>query len=178
MNKKLLLAPVILLIGGGIALTVNPGSQAAPARHLVSRITATPQAAIQDKTTQTTPATTTTTVAPQTASQPAPTAPAFSQDPNNPGQYIVYDKTSVMNSAGIPADQQADVDTAISRVSDWSYGNFLTLCKRGAGPSSMSTGTIRSSQASFGPSVYTDAVVQLKWCIQWMNDNNLTWQTL
>lgn len=177
MNKKSLILSVVLLVGAVSAVLLGNHSQPAPLKHLSSQTLAQPTA---DKTTTVSPSTTTTTAtdaAPQT-SQNTQSTPAFGQDPNNPGQYLVYDRTSVMNSAGIPSSQQSDADTAISRVSNWSYGNFLTLCKRGAGPSSMTSGNVRDSQAAFGPTVYTDAVIQLKWCVQWMNDNNLTWQTI
>lgn len=178
MIKKLLLIPAVLLIGVGTVLALN--NPAPPAKHS-AHSTVQPTAPVSAETpvkTQDPAGVQTATPTTTTTPSPATPTPAFSADPNSPGSYVVYDKTSVMNDAGVPADQQAAADEAIQRVSNWTYGNFLTLCKRGAGPSSIVSADVRRSQGDFGAAVFTDAVLQLKWCVQWMSDHSLTWQTL
>lgn len=148
LTKKIAIPVVALAIAGG-AYAVNYLNSpiALKGTHVVSSVTPNMQT---DTATSATPPVTSTTVQPATAAPISQTQtqtgtsstdtttttspqPEYGEDPNNPGVYIVFDHTAVMNAAGVPADQQAAADTLISHLMlNWRYkyvsGEEADLC--------------------------------------------------
>lgn len=170
LTKKIAIPVVALAIASG-AYAANYLSSpiAIKGVHVVSSITPDTQTD-----TTTTPTATPTTVQPttvtptqQTQTQtttpttttPTPPQPEYGEDPNNPGVYIVFDHTAVMNAAGIPADQQAAADTLISHLMlNWRYkyasGQEADLC--------YVMPEIRMDK--FGSDYKDNPITQLKYC--------------
>jgi hypothetical protein len=173
MNKKAIITTVAILgittIGGGaLALTQQNKPKSTPQRQELALASTTVSPAQTAPSTQTTTAaapattitpapTTSTNTSTTTTTQPAP-APAYGEDPSNPGIYVVFDKTSVMNSAGIAAGDQAAVDTIISGIMQWRYhldsNSEANICYIAP--------IIKMESA--GADYRTNPITQLKWC--------------
>lgn len=97
--------------------------------------------------------------------EPEPT-PTYGEDPNNPGLYIVFDKTALMDSAGISSGDRQYVQGI---VKNWIYKGPLqeqTLC--GALP--------KAKMSVTGPDYETNPVTQLKWCDFYAKGRYGSWQ--
>lgn len=114
-----------------------------------------------------TPPTPTPTTAPAPVTQPP--APAYGEDPNNPGVFVVFDKEIVMNQAGVPADQQTDANTLISKRLNWRY-------KVAGSPDANLCGIAPIvKMATAGTDYLTNPVTQLNWCNQYAQGHYGSW---
>jgi hypothetical protein len=124
---------------------------------------------VEPTTTQTVISQTTT---PTTSTQTQKTTtiqPDYGEDPNNPGIYIVFNKTSVMTEAGIPSNQQSAADTLISYLMNWRYkvsGHDADLCYI----------VPLSKMASSGSDYETNPVTQLSYCNELVQSRFGSWQ--
>lgn len=97
---------------------------------------------------------------------PAP-APVYGEDPNNPGVFVVFDKETVMNQAGIAAP---DRQYATNIAQGWYYkgpSSVTDLCG-GVKP--------RSKMATAGADYDTNPVTQLKYCDSYVKARYGTWE--
>jgi hypothetical protein len=107
----------------------------------------------------------------QSAVVPQPTAiqPDYGEDPTNPGIFIVFNKTSVMTQAGIPAAEQPAADVLITKMMNWRY-------KQTAFPESdLCYITPVSKMAIMGADYRDNPVTQLKYCQALVSARYGTW---
>lgn len=132
-----------------------------------------PQAAQQATSPVTIAAEETTPTPPTPMPAPAPVAPPpapiYGEDPNNPGVFVVFDKEIVMNQAGVPADQQTDANTLISKRLNWRY-------KVAGSPDANLCGIAPIvKMATAGTDYLTNPVTQLNWCNQYAQGHYGSW---
>lgn len=186
MNKKFLLIPAVLVVGVGVALAQNHSApQSSSVKPLSSQaIAAKPSANTADQSpvssTGDTAMDTSTTTTDQPTQSPSPTTSmtttntkttlAYGEDPNNPGTYIVFDKTSVMTDAGISSADQSAADRYIALKSDWRYhvdsSSDINLCAI----------LPIVKMATAGSDYKTNPVTQLKWCDTFIKGSYGSWQ--
>lgn len=126
LRKQVILpaAAAIVVIAGSSAYALHTTAEksSGSSQPVASTITTDTNA----PSTTTLPADNTQPVAPTTTSTtPPPTAPqpSYGEDPNHPGIYVVFDKTAVMNAAGVPADQQTAALAVVNKIrgDQWIY---------------------------------------------------------
>lgn len=116
------------------------------------------------------PSPTTKAVAPTATTAPSTTtatpAPAYGEDPSNPGVFIVFDPTALMTEAGV--DDQTSANTLITYISRWTYkrsDNSLNLCN--VSPA--------AKMESVGTDYLDNPITQLKWCDQYAHSRYGSW---
>lgn len=168
MNKRVKLAlfatPIAALAAGSIIYAM-PDKKPAPQLSTQpattqSEVTSTDAQPVTPQAAQSTP----------TAVEPAPTpppAPIYGEDPNAPGLFRVFDKTAVMDAAGI-ANGDREYVSAIAQT--WTYkgpSDLFNIC--GVSP--------KSKMATAGADYETNPITQLKWCNAYVTTNHGTWAT-
>lgn len=180
MKKKLIIASAILVAGATSSAVFLMGQNKNMTKNNIT--TTSPKskeelpANIGDTDRPVTPATSKTVPLDSTAtsdqsttdtSSTKPSTP-YGEDPNNPGNYIVFDKTTVMTEAGISSQDQPYADALITLKSSWTYknSNNTNLC----------TITPAAKMASAGTDYLDNPVTQLKWCNSYVGDAYGSWQ--
>lgn len=178
MNKRLkvamIAAPVLALsVGGVIYALPDKKPQTKTEQNYNAQQMGQPQPpATPSQTSEafTTQAQTTTpsTPKPVVASTPTPTPaqPAYGEDPNRPGIFIVFDKVAVMDGADIPTADRQYVEALIT---SWVY--------KGSNEAQNLCGTLpRSKMAPAGADYDTSPITQLKWCNNYAVARYGSWQ--
>jgi hypothetical protein len=160
-NKLLLIASPLLLVGATVTTVA-----AWPATHSTQSVGTKNASSVQqvDASTEVPSAQPSLDTQPAIAPTPAVVTQAtqeqtkYGEDPNNPGVFIVFDKASVMASAGIGSDQQPAADTLITKMMQWRY-------KQTAFPESDLCYVVPTSKMAVAGADYRDnPVTQLKYC--------------
>ncbi len=179
MRKKLIITTlaVTILLGGsvGYALTrdTKPVTKSTTQTQQIDPVDTTPTQTPVAQNTQTTTQPTTTLTAPTPAPAPAP-LPDYGEDPNNPGVYIVFNKTSVMTSAGVPIDQQTVANQLIStKINlEWHYQSSKLQSDR----DSLCGITPEVKMAQAGADYEINPITQLKYCNTLVQARYGSWQ--
>jgi hypothetical protein len=96
---------------------------------------------------------------------PEPEQPKYGEDPNNPGVFVVFDKTAVMTEAGVSTDDYNYVDKILR---GWIY--------KGSSPSAnLCQAYPATKMQSFGADYPDNPITQLKWCNDYVAKRYGTW---
>lgn len=106
----------------------------------------------------------------QSATPPAAIpAPKYGEDPQNPGVLVVFDKTTLMDEAGIAAGQQSAANSLIQQYTNWRYR------VPGFPDSNLCYVAPIVKMAIAGDDYLTNPVTQLKYCNTYIITRHGNW---